>query len=79
MPFFSLLKYVKSTLRCSLTSDVLNALMRVKIAGPPLEEFHRIGEPIKKKRKIQKKSKDVSKNIIDSSAESMDEDEEIED
>ena len=38
--FFSLLKCVKSTLRCRLTSDILNALMRVKISGPSLEEFH---------------------------------------
>ena len=37
---FILLKYVKSTLRCRLTSDILNALMGVKISGPSLEEFH---------------------------------------
>ena len=90
--FFSLLKYVKSTLRCCLSSDMLNALMRIKIAGPSLEEFHkneckrcveywystknrRTNQ--KKRRKIQKESKAVSKNIIDSSAESTDEDEEI--
>ena len=34
------LKYVKSTIRSRLTSDVLNTLMRVKISGPSLEEFH---------------------------------------
>ena len=38
--FFSLLKYVKSTIRSRLDSDVLNTLMRVKMSGPSLEEFH---------------------------------------
>ena len=90
--FFSLLKYVKSTLRCSLSSDMLNALMRIKIAGPLLEEFHKTEckrcveywystknrrTNQKKRRKIQKESKAVSKNI-NSSAESTDEDEEME-
>ena len=37
--FFSLLKYVKSNLRCSLGAEILNALMRIKISGPSLEEF----------------------------------------
>ena len=37
--FFSLLKYVKSNLRCSLRTEILNALMRIKISGPSLEDF----------------------------------------
>ena len=38
--FFGLLKYGKSTIRSRLTSDVLNALTRVKLSGPSREEFH---------------------------------------
>ena len=71
--FFSLPKYVKSTIRSRLTSDVLNTLMRVKISGPSLEEFHETfskkcvdrwfssknRRPNEKKRKT-KKSQEVS-------------------
>ena len=30
---------VKSNLRCSLRAEILNALMRIKISGPSLEDF----------------------------------------
>ena len=39
--FFSTLKYVKSNLRSTLESDILNALMRVKMLGMSIEEFSR--------------------------------------
>ena len=38
--FFSLLTYVKSTLKYRLTSDVLNAFMKMKLSAPPLAQFH---------------------------------------
>ena len=39
--FFSTLKYVKSNLRTVLDPDILNALMRIKISGPSIEDFSR--------------------------------------
>ena len=91
--FFSLLKYVKSTINSRMTSDVLNTLMRVKISGPSLEGFHETfgkkcvdhwfssknRRPNEKKRKT-KKSQEVSQlDSSEGSGESETEDDNMED
>ena len=38
--FFSQLKLIKSDIRSRLNNDHLNALLRIKVTGPSLGEFH---------------------------------------
>ena len=38
--FFSQLNYIKTNTRASLSSSFLNSLLRVKVTGPALQEFH---------------------------------------
>ena len=85
--FFSRLKYVKSTIRSRLTSDVLNTLMRVKISGPSLEGkkcvdhwFSSKNRRTNEKKRKTKKSQEVSQlNSSGGSGESDTEDDNMED
>ena len=63
--FFSQLKFIKSTIRSSLNGQSLNSLLRIKVTGPKLKEFHEeyvedivtIWYNIKDRRLNQKKRK----------------------
>ena len=39
--FFSQLKFIKTNLRTSLSEQSLNALLRIKVTGPSLQDFHK--------------------------------------